>query len=155
MSDFTVVTQNFVNLTIYTELNAFGVEKRFPKDILVSDLKNKLELITGYEAAHIKIKLLTRDKKFVCDLNEDDKMLGFYPCEDNFLLEVSASNAVQVVEDPDFKRYELTDEEYAKKTDTVKNFKKNMKLGEYAEGASAIQEAKAKMAQEKIDNEKK
>lgn len=60
-----------------------------------------------------------------------------------------------VVEDPDFKRYELTEEEYSKKRDSVRQFKKNMKLGEYADGANAIAEAKAKMAQEKIENEKK
>jgi tubulin-folding cofactor B len=76
--EFTVVTQSFVNLTIYTELNAFGVEKRYPKDILIGELKNKLELITGYEAASIKIKLLTRDKKYVCDFDDDSKMLGSY-----------------------------------------------------------------------------
>ena len=54
---------------------------------------------------------------------------GFYPCEDGHLLEVHSDNVVKVVEDPNFKRYELTDEEYASKRDTVKNFKKNMKLG--------------------------
>lgn len=75
-SEFTVVTQSFVNLTIYTELNAFGVEKRYTKDILIRELKNKLELITGYEAAYIKIKLLARDKKFICDMDDDEKMLG-------------------------------------------------------------------------------
>lgn len=154
-SEFTVVTQSFVNLTIYTELNAFGVEKRYTKDILIRELKNKLELITGYEAAYIKIKLLARDKKFICDMDDDEKMLGFYPCEDGHLLEVSSTNAVAVVEDPDFKRYELTEEEYSKKRDSVRQFKKNMKLGEYADGANAIAEAKAKMAQEKIENEKK
>lgn len=76
MSEFQVVTQSFVNLTIYTSMNAFGVEKRYPKDIKISELKNKLELITGYEAAYIKIKLLARDKKFLCDMDDDDKMLG-------------------------------------------------------------------------------
>ena len=74
--EFTVVTQSFVNLTIYTELNAFGVEKRYTKDILIGELRNKLELITGYEAHSIKIKLLSRDKKYICDFDDDEKMLG-------------------------------------------------------------------------------
>lgn len=178
MAEYTVVsTQSYVNLTIYTSLNAFGVEKRFAKDILIADLKNKLELITGLQSGFMTIKLLSRDKKFLCDMEDDTKMLGkpltptffctkffnvmcllvvgFYPCEDGHLLEVNATNAVEVVDDPNFTRYELTDTEYAKKTDTVRQFKKNMKLGEFAEGASAIAEAKAKCLQEKIDNEKK
>lgn len=155
MSEFQVITQNSVNVTIYTELNSFGVEKRFPKDIFISELKNKLELITGYESASIQIKLLQRDKKFLCTLDDDTKMLGFYPCEDGHLLEVHSDNVVTVVEDPNFKRYELTEEEYAQKRDTAKNFKKNMKLGEYADGHSAMAEAKAKCQAEKIEGEKK
>ncbi len=68
---------------------------------------------------------------------------------------MSSASAVAVVEDPDFKRYELTEEEYAKKRDTVRQFKKNMKLGEFAEGAGGVAEAKARMAQEKVETERK
>jgi hypothetical protein len=70
-------------------------------------------------------------------------------------LEVNATNAVEVVDDPNFTRYEIAEADYAKKTDTVRQFKKNMKLGEFADGASAIAEAKAKCLQEKIENEKR
>ena len=76
MSEFQVITQSFVNLTIITDLNAFGVEKRYTKDIKIGELKNKLELITGYPATEMKLKLSTRDKKFICELDDDLKMLG-------------------------------------------------------------------------------
>ncbi len=76
-AEFTVVSaQSYVNLTIYTSLNAFGVEKRFGKDILIADLKNKLEMITGLQSGFMTIKLLSREKKFLCDLDDDSKMLG-------------------------------------------------------------------------------
>ena len=68
---------------------------------------------------------------------------------------MSACKVIQIEDDPNFKRYELTDEEYANKKNTVKEFKKNLKLGQYADGASDLQAAKAKMAKEKLENEKK
>ncbi len=76
MADFQVITQSFVNLTIITELNQFGVEKRYTKDIKIADLKNKLELITGYPALEMNLKLFNREKKFICDIDDDEKMLG-------------------------------------------------------------------------------
>ena len=155
-AEFQVVTQSFVNVLILTEKNEFGVEKRFAKDITIGSLKNKLELITGYEAIDMKIKLLNKDKKFLCDMDDDEKMLGFYPAEDGYILEVKGSKSVPTAEeDPNFKRYELTDEEYAKKKNTVKEFKLKNKLGQYSEQHNELVEQKEKQAKEKIENEKK
>jgi tubulin-folding cofactor B len=155
-AEFQVVTQSFVNVLILTEKNEFGVEKRFAKDIRIGVLKNKLELITGYEAIDMKIKLLTKDKKFICDMDDDEKMLGFYPAEDGYILEVKGCKSVPTAEeDPNFKRYELTDEEYAKKKNTVKEFKLKNKLGQYSEQHIEVTELKERQAKEKIENEKK
>ena len=46
-SEFKIVTQAFVNINIISENNAYGVEKRYSKDVLIDDLKSKLEMITG------------------------------------------------------------------------------------------------------------
>lgn len=42
MSEYTVVTQSYVSLTVISETKEFGVEKRFSKDLQILDLKNKL-----------------------------------------------------------------------------------------------------------------
>lgn len=158
VAEFKVITQSFVNLTILTQVHEYGVEKKFPKDIQIVELKNKLELISGFLSAHMSLKLLNKDKQPVCDLNEDERMLGFYPCEDGFFLQVLGSQTVLGhplgEEDPNFKRYELTDEEYASKKNTVKEFKKMNRLGQFAEQNKDLAEIKEKAAKEKIEAEK-
>ena len=46
-AEYKIVTQAFVNINIISENNPYGVEKRYSKDVLIDDLKNKLEMITG------------------------------------------------------------------------------------------------------------
>jgi tubulin-folding cofactor B len=155
MSEFQIVTQSFVNVTILTDVHTYGVEKKFPKDIKIIDLKNKLELISGFSSSDIKLKLLNKNKQLICDMDDDERMLGFYPCEDGHFLQVIGSKMlVGTEEDPNFKRYELTDEEYAQKKNTVKEFKKMNKLGQFAEQNKDLAELKEKAAKDKIENEK-
>jgi tubulin-folding cofactor B len=155
MSEYTVISQSFVNITIISEVKEFGVEKRYPKDTKVFDLKNKLEIITGYLASDIKLRVLNKEKKLVCDLDDDEKMIGFYPIEDGFYLEVLGSRPIAgVAEDPTVQKYELTAEEYASRKNTVREFKKNMKLGQFAENHAELVEQKERQAREKIEAEK-
>jgi tubulin-specific chaperone B len=102
------------------------------------------------------LRLLNKDRKFICNIDDDSKMLGFYPAEDGYFLEVLADKTVLGVpfgeEDPNFKRFELTDEEYAKKKGTLKEFLSANKLGQYTD--SEIKEQKEKQAREKIEKEK-
>lgn len=155
MSEYTVVTQSYVSLTVISETKEFGVEKRFSKDLQILDLKNKLEMITGYLTADMKLRLLNKDKKLLCEIDDDSKMLGFYPCEDGYLLEVIANKTVLGVpfdqEDPNFERFKLSDEEYAKKSGTLKEFLSKNKLAHYD---SEIKELKEKQAKEKLEKEK-
>lgn len=155
MSEFTVVTQSYVSLTVISETKEFGVEKRYSKDTQILDLKNKLEMITGYLTADMKLRLLNKDKKLVCDIEDESKMLGFYPCEDGYYLEVIANKTVLGVpfdeEDPNFERFKLSDEEYAKKSGTLKEFLSKNKLGQYD---ADMKEQKERQAKEKIEKEK-
>lgn len=156
MTEFKVVTQSFVGLTVLSDGKEFGVEKRYAKDIKINDFKNKLELITGHVAADMKLKLLNKEKKVICDMDDGEKMLGFYPAEDGYFVQVIASQAaVGLVDDPDFKRYELTDEEYAKKKGTMKEFKMRNKLGQFADGKTEQDLKREQEAKEKADLEKK
>ena len=155
-SEFKIVTQAFVIVNIISENNAYGVEKRYSKDIQIDDLKSKLEMITGLVSTDMKLKLLDKEKKFICDLNDGNKMLGYYPVEDGYFLSVEASqNLIGTVEDPNFKRFELTDEEYAKKKGTVREFKEKLKIGQFSENASELAKRKEEERQEKLENEKK
>lgn len=156
-NEITIVTQSFVNIMILTDTNEFGVEKRYAKDIKLDNMKSKLEMITGYECVNMKLFLLNREKKLICEMDDDSKMLGFYPIEDGFFIEVkSAKNLMPTEgEDPDFRRFELTDEEYAIKKGTVKDFKMRNKLGQYSDDAGSLAEKKARQLKEKCEQEER
>ncbi len=99
---------------------------------------------------------MNKDKKFICNIDDDSRMLGFYPCEDGYFLEVIAEKTVLGVpfgeEDPNFERFKLSDEEYSKKKGTLKEFLSSKKLGQYSD--TELKEQKEKQAREKLEKEK-
>ena len=102
----------------------------------------------------MKLKLLDKEKNLVCELNDANKMLGFYPVEDGYFISVEASQNLISAEDPNFKRFELTDDEYAKKKGTVREFKEKMKIGQFSETASETAKRKEEEHGEKMKKEK-
>lgn len=75
----------------------------------VSDLKNKLEMITGRSAGTMMLSAYDKDK-LVAKLDDDDSQLGSYPVESGMFL---------LVDDPAFNDdqdaidgYKLTEEAY-------------------------------------------
>ncbi|CAF1062756.1 unnamed protein product [Brachionus calyciflorus] len=158
MSEFQVVTQSYVNLTTISEGREYGVEKRYPKDIKIIDFKNKLEMMTGFVSSGMTLRLLNKDRQFLCEMNDDDRMLGFYPCEDGYYVEVVGSKTVLGIPigeiDPNVQKFELTDEEYAKKRGTIKEFKQKLKLGQYSDQFADTVHQKEREKQEKLEKEK-
>jgi len=47
MTEFKVITGDFLNVFITSNITSFTSEKRFEKSLTVADLKDKLELISG------------------------------------------------------------------------------------------------------------
>ena len=116
-------------------------------------------MMTGLISAGMTLRLLNKDRQFVCEMNDDEKMLGFYPCEDGYFVEVIGSKTVLGIPigeiDPNVKKFELTEEEYAKKKGTVKEFKQKMKLGQYSDQYAEIVHQKERQGKEKVEHEKK
>lgn len=95
------------SLIITTNLGSLTSEKRFPSSITIRELKaselvrrktgtlpplliaqGKLELITGATASYMQLQLFDKQSKFVCDLDNDDTVLGAYPVQDGFRIHV-------------------------------------------------------------------
>ncbi|CAG9815288.1 unnamed protein product [Phaedon cochleariae] len=135
MTDFKVVTSDFLNLQISTSKNDISFnEKRFPKDLIISDLKVKLEMITGGSCSTMKIQAFNKNDQLICDLDKDETLLGSYPLEDGMRLHVI--DQFQLRSDLDLSnvpKYEITDDEYSKKSDSVRSFLQKNKLGKYNE----------------------
>nr|CAH7717193.1 unnamed protein product [Callosobruchus chinensis] len=135
MSDLKVITGDFVNLQISTSKDDISFnEKRFPKDLTIADLKVKLELITGGNCNTMKLEAYTKENKFVCHLDNDKALLGSYPLDNGMRLHVI--DQFQIRNELDFAdvpKYELSQEEYNSKSDSVRAFLQKNKLGKYNE----------------------
>ncbi|XP_044756069.1 tubulin-folding cofactor B [Coccinella septempunctata] len=133
MGDFKVITPDFVNLQISTSKNDISFsEKRFPKGITVADLKSKLELMTGGSCSTMQLEVFDKDDKFVCGLTDDNQLLGAYPVDCGMRLHVVDKFLLKnELESGDIEKFELSDEQYSKKSDTVRSFLQRNKLGQY------------------------
>ena len=150
-SGISVITESLVNLFITSNCNSFTSEKRFPKDLTVAQLKNKLEIMTGASALSMKIEAFDKSDRKICELNDVDALLGSYPVDTGHRLHVEDTNKnrhefenTALVE-----KFELSKEEYSKKENTVQAYLRRNKLGKYNEEEMAKLEAeKAKQDEE-------
>ncbi|KAK9881935.1 hypothetical protein WA026_018129 [Henosepilachna vigintioctopunctata] len=135
MGDYKVVTSDFVNLQISTSKNDISfAEKRFPKDITIVDLKAKLELVTGGNCQTMKLEVYDKNNKLVCKLEDNDKQLGSYPIDSGMRLHIIDQFLLKnEFDSKDVEKFELSSEEYAKKSDSVRAFLMKNKLGQYNE----------------------
>ncbi|XP_071080298.1 tubulin-folding cofactor B-like [Haliotis cracherodii] len=151
---FQVITQSVVNVRVTSNVNTFGSERRFQKDLTIADLKNKIELLTGASSGTMKLSLNDKDNKRVCQLDNDAALLGSYPIEDNMIVHVE-DNSLIIGEFEDVSRvekYEMAEEDYSKRTDSVRSFKERNKLGRFDPEEQARRQ---KEAQQKEEEEKK
>nr|AAW25590.1 unknown [Schistosoma japonicum] len=80
---------NFVNLIITTNASKLRSEKRFPLDINVGQLKEKLVLVTGCDNRTMKIELFDKDDKSLGQLVGDDKPLWDFGVEDGMHIHIT------------------------------------------------------------------
>ncbi|KAM3956445.1 tubulin-binding cofactor B [Aphomia sociella] len=137
MEGVQVITQDFVNVHITKSEtdDAAPVERRFKKGITVLEFKTKLELVTGGSAATMKLKLYDNKNNLICDIDNNDALLGSYPIDDGMRIHVV--DKFTLVKDFDTsdsaERFQLSEEDYEKKGDTLRSFLQRNKLGKYNE----------------------
>lgn len=147
MSDATVISgSDIVKINISNSLNdAVSFERKYSKSLKISEFKAKLEPITGGLAATMKLELYSGDR-LVSRLDDDDRMLGFYSVEDGMRVHV-IDNFAFVQEN--VQKFELSQEEYDKKQDSLRNYLKRNKLGKYnAEEMAKLEEERKKQEAE-------
>ncbi|XP_078389492.1 tubulin-folding cofactor B [Cetorhinus maximus] len=97
----------------------------------------------------MELQLFSPDDKFIGLLNQDDALLGSYPIDDRCRIHVIDQSGVKSGEFEDVSKvikYEMSNEAYDKRADSMRLFLKRSKLGLYNE------EQKAK---DKIDLEQR
>ncbi|KAJ4000370.1 tubulin-folding cofactor B [Lentinula boryana] len=123
-------------------------ERRFDLHITVEQLKSKLELFTGIPASTQLISVLNSedDPTVVKQLSDNSKALGFYSLRDWQVLKVddlnpSASFTGQLTDVSQVDKFELSDEAYAQRKDSVLAYKQQHQVGRFAPKTEMINEA--------------
>jgi len=135
MDNIQIVTCPHLDLTITSTISSFGSERRFQKDISIRELKGKLELLTGGSAHHMVLEVYDKDNKPVCTLGDDNALLGSFQVDSGMRIHViDKSGKLGEFEDVSkVEKFEISDEEYKKRTDSVRAFKQRMKMGQFRE----------------------
>ncbi|XP_076296586.1 tubulin-binding cofactor B [Lasioglossum baleicum] len=131
MSEYSVVTSDFLNLSITNSNQQYYVERRFQKGITIDEFKGKLELITGANPATMVVEVFDKNDRLVCTLNNGQQLLGSYPIDDGMRIHVIDKFTREESNLDSIDKFEISEEEYAKRTDTVKAFLEKNKLGKY------------------------
>ncbi|XP_011872762.1 PREDICTED: tubulin-folding cofactor B [Vollenhovia emeryi] len=150
MNAYSVSTSDFVNLTITNSgAESNWATRRFRKGITIHELKGNLELLTGGNPATMTVELYDDNDKFMCKLDEEERLLGSYPANDGMRIHVVDNFAAMA---PDalsnVQKFEISEEEYAKKQDTVKAYLEKNKLGKYNE-----EDMRRKAEEKKLEEE--
>ncbi|TST73083.1 Tubulin-folding cofactor B [Bagarius yarrelli] len=147
-----VITNPTVSVRMTSTLNDFEVNRRFDRGITIAEFKSKLELVIGCPAASMDLQLFSTSDKFLQNLEDNEALLGSYPVDDNCRIHVidrtgsltGAFSDLSKVE-----KFEISDEAYAKRADSLRSFKKNMKIGRFnEENMAKHEEAMAKKEEE-------
>ncbi|KAI7802748.1 tubulin-folding cofactor B [Triplophysa rosa] len=139
----TVITNPTVSVRVTSTVSSFESNRRFNRGITIAEFKSKLELIVGTPAAYMDLELFNTSDRFLQKLENNDALLGSYPVDDDCRIHVTDCSGTQSGEFTDISKvdkFEISDDAYEKRTDSVRNFKKNMKLGRFNEENVAMQE---------------
>ncbi|KAJ1667652.1 hypothetical protein IW140_001292 [Coemansia sp. RSA 1813] len=131
-------------VTLFIESQNSSSERRFLKSITIDDLKMRLEPIVGIPATDQRISILQGTTQ-VGEIPSDagDKALGFFPVEDYMALRVvnanpSSAAAINFNDESQVEKYTMDDDEYDKRMDTVRAFKRRHNMGRFADAKSAM-----------------
>ncbi|GIX67327.1 tubulin-folding cofactor B [Caerostris darwini] len=142
-----------LDVLVTSSINSFGTQRRFPTDITIGDLKQKLELITGATSTSMELQLLDDKKELIAKLLDDHSTLSSFPLDNAKVLHVidSFHQAGEFEDLSKVKKFELSDEEYSKRGETLRAFKEKMKL-QSGDQKQDLAEKKLKEEEELINN---
>ncbi|KAJ1306633.1 hypothetical protein OPQ81_007629 [Rhizoctonia solani] len=120
-------------------------ERKYDLHTTIGQLKGKLESVTGIAPESQRLTIHRsfdeKDSTPLYVLDDDSRPLGFYGLSDMMLLNVADTNTNsltgQFTDVSNVEKFELTDEEYQKRKDTVLAYKQANKIGRFADSAQA------------------
>ncbi|KAM4695755.1 tubulin-folding cofactor B [Rhinophrynus dorsalis] len=155
MNSVTVSSAPVVSVRVSSSLNSFTTEKRLDRGLTLAELKCKLELLVGSPASCMDLQLYSAENAFILNLDQDDALLGSYPVDDGCRIHVIDKSGAKIGEYEDLSRvekYEISQEAYEKRSDSMRSFLKKSKMGKYNEAES---QQKAAEQERKLEEERR
>lgn len=112
-------------------------------------LQSKLEILTGGSAGTMKVEVYKGDT-CLSTLDNDDAKLGYYANSDGLRLHVIDSFATFSYDTGTVEKFELSTDQYDQRTDSVRNYLKQNRLGKYNEEELQQMEEKKRLQAEEI-----
>ncbi|XP_056138968.1 tubulin-folding cofactor B [Lampris incognitus] len=139
-----VITNPTVAVRLTSPLQEFEVNRRFNRGISIAEFKGKLEMVVGTPASCMELELYSIGDQFLQKLDDNEALLGSYPVDDDCRIHVIDSSGAQKGEFSDLskvEKFEISDDAYEKRTDSVRSFLKKQRVGRFNEEETAKKEA--------------
>lgn len=141
-SPLAITQSKYVKANVSNSLNdTVACDLKFSKEMTVKQLKNKLEIVTGGLATSMKVELY-QGADYLTTLDNNAAKVGTYLNCDGLRLHVIDKFTNFRIDAENIKKFEMTNDQYEKRTDSVRNFLKMNQLGKYSDDAQAKLEAK-------------
>ncbi|KAL0972914.1 hypothetical protein UPYG_G00196360 [Umbra pygmaea] len=143
-SNVMVITNPTVSVRLTSTISSFEVNKRYNRGITIGDFKGKLEMVVGTPASCMELQLFSPTDKFIQKLDDDEALLGSYPVDDDSKIHIIDCSGAKIGEFSDLskvEKFEIPDDVYEKRTDSVRSFMKKQRVGRFNEEESAKKEA--------------
>ncbi|XP_059930483.1 tubulin-folding cofactor B [Gadus macrocephalus] len=140
----TVVTNPIVAVRLTSTLSSFEVNKKYSRGLCIADFKGKLEMVVGTPVSCMDLELYSTSDQFLVKMDDNDALLGSYPVDDDCRIHVVDRSGAKEGEFSDLSKVEkftISDDAYAKKSDSVRSFMKKQRVGRFNEEEMAAKES--------------
>ncbi|XP_063061899.1 tubulin-folding cofactor B [Engraulis encrasicolus] len=147
-----IISNPAVDVRLTSTLTQFESRKRFNRGLTIADFKSRLELVVGVPATCMDLELYSGLDKFLVKLSDDDALLGSYPVDDDCRIHVidrSGGQGAEFGNVAEVEKYEISEDAYAKRGESVRSFMKKNKFGRFNEEEKAKKDEESKAAEEK------
>uniref|UniRef100_A0A8C5ARW7 Tubulin folding cofactor B n=1 Tax=Gadus morhua TaxID=8049 RepID=A0A8C5ARW7_GADMO len=140
----TVITNPIVAVRLTSTLSSFEVNKKYSRGLCIADFKGKLEMVVGTPVSCMDLELYSTSDQFLVKMDDNDALLGSYPVDDDCRIHVVDRSGAKEGEFSDLSKVEkftISDDAYAKKSDSVRSFMKKQRVGRFNEEEMAAKES--------------
>lgn len=144
-----------MDITCYSAVH----EKRFPRNCTLNQIANKLELLCGVTTDSMQLALYVNDgdvKSLSLAVDGESALGSLLPSSwERLRLDVKdpTEQVDQLSDLSKVEKFELTDEEYAQRNETLRAFKEQNKLGRFDQEGNQRKEEE-RLAKEKVEEAK-